>query len=225
MPWNNNLTVPTGTHYWDKDSGSYKTTTNSASLSDSDQLDKIAAAFNAISTKHNATIEVPLLIKTDGTTVVGESKTLDAGFYSGAIIKPYITVESNKDYVLNIENIAQHVITTKDYSIHPNTTGGFNYIGYVEGTVQSGAIDENPVTFTNVSVVAKISQSGWLDSGEYSIKVPTSRIHKQIGTDAAVELVNNSNNISPDATNNTIITIGRGIYKDDRTITIAPALS
>jgi hypothetical protein len=85
------LTVPAGT-YWDDATDKYVTTTAAAALSLSDQLDKIAAAFNSVVTKDNEVIKVPMKVVTDGTTTTAEAFTLPTGFYAGATIVPYITV-------------------------------------------------------------------------------------------------------------------------------------
>lgn len=117
-----NLTVPAG-NYWDKNSKAYVQQT-AASLGPNDQIDKIAAAFCNMPTEINKEILVPIKIMYDGTTAVTEGTTLEAGFYAGAKIKPYVEVKT--DVVLNIEDVKNRVLTAKSATISPSA--GYNYI-------------------------------------------------------------------------------------------------
>lgn len=211
------LYVPAGT-YWDDATDQDITTTSAALLSANDQIDKVAAAFNSINVYHNKTIKVPLTIKRDGTTVVGDSTPLETGFYANTIITPYITVEDVEDLVLNIQTIANQSISTQTGTIVP--ANGFNYIDSLTYTIVDGAISDTNVRFDNTGVVAKVSKSGWLDEGDTQyISVDTSTITSKLGSAQATTLAS-GDVINPSALSDITLTVSKGIYGDNRTILI-----
>ena len=208
------LNVPAGT-YWDDATDKNITTTSAAALTASDQIDKIAAAFNAIGVYHDQVIKVPLTIKRDGTTVVGDSTPLNPGFYSNTIITPFITVEDKEDLVLNIQTIANQSIKTQTGTIRPSS--GFNYIDALTYTIVDGAISETPVSYDKTGVVAKVATSGWLDEGDTKkIAVETSKI--KVGSGSLSDVT--STTVTPSAGSDTTVTVSKGIYGTDRTITV-----
>lgn len=211
------LYVPAGT-YWDNATDQDITTTSAAALTASDQIDKVAAAFNAIGVYHDQVIKVPLTIKRDGTTVVGDSTPLQTGFYANTIITPFITVEDKEDLVLNIQTIANQSISTQTGTIRPSA--GFNYIDSLTYTIVDGAISASPVSYDNTGVTVKVETSGWLDAGDTKkVTVPTSGMTSKVGTNAATT-VNSGANIVPSPTADTTLTITKGIYGSDRTLVV-----
>lgn len=208
------LYVPAGT-YWDDATDQDITTTSAAALTASDQIDKVAAAFNAIGVYHDQVIKVPLTIKRDGTTVVGDSTPLQTGFYANTIITPFITVEDKEDLVLNIQTIANQSISTQTGTIRPSA--GFNYIDSLTYTIVDGAISASPVSYDKTGVTVKVETSGWLDAGDTKkVTVPTSTI--KVGSANAADVT--STTVTPSAGADTTVTVGKGIYGVDRTITI-----
>ena len=208
------LYVPAGT-YWDDTTDQDITTTSAAALTATDQIDKVAAAFNAIGVYHDQVIKVPLTIKRDGTTVVGDSTPLQTGFYANTIITPFITVEDKEDLVLNIQTIANQSISTQTGTIRPSA--GFNYIDSLTYTIVDGAISASPVSYDKTGVTVKVETSGWLDAGDTKkVTVPTSTI--KVGSANAADVT--STTVTPSAGADTTVTVGKGIYGVDRTITI-----
>lgn len=216
------LTVPAGT-YWNDATDEYITTTSAALLSSSDQLDKIAAAFNSVVTKDNEVIKVPMKVVTDGTTTTAEGVSLPTGFYAGATIIPYITVSEVQDVVLNIQALTGKSLTSQTGTITPSS--GFNYLSSVAYTIVSGAVSTANSGYTNSSVTAKIATSGWVNKdATTSISVPTSTLTSKVGSNTATS-VSSGSTINPSASANTVITIGKGIYSTDRTLTISSVSS
>lgn len=210
------LYVPAG-NYWDDITDSYKQYSESP-LTNSDQIDKIAAAFNSIAPKIGTEIKVPIKVVTDGTTTTAEGTALDTGFYSGATIVPYVQVENVQDVVLNIQTISNESLTTQTGTITPGPE--FNYISSVGYTIKDGAISATPTNYDNSGVTVKIETSGWLDSGDSKkVTVTTSSMTSKVGSNSATT-VTSGTTITPNATNNTVLTIKKGIYGSDRTITI-----
>lgn len=208
------LYVPAGT-YWDDATDQDITTTSAAALTATDQIDKVAAAFNAIGVYHDQVIKVPLTIKRDGTTVVGDSTPLQTGFYANTIITPFITVEDKEDLVLNIQTIANQSISTQTGTIRPSA--GFNYIDSLTYTIVDGAISASPVSYDKTGVTVKVETSGWLDAGDTKkVTVPTSTI--KVGSATAADVT--STTVTPSAGSDTTVTVGKGIYGVDRTITV-----
>ena len=208
------LYVPAGT-YWDDATDKDITTTSQTLLKNTDQIDKIAAAFNTINIYHENEIKVPLLIKRDGTTVVGESTSLPTGFYANALITPFITVEDKEDLVLNIQTIANQSLETQTGTIRPST--GFNYIDSLTYTIVDGAISDTNVGYDNTGVNVKVETSGWLDANNTKkVIVPTSNIISKVGTNTATP-VSSGASIIPNNVADTTLTISKGIYGIDRT--------
>lgn len=216
------LTVPAGT-YWDDATDKYITTTSAALLSSSDQLDKIAAAFNNVVTKDNEVIKVEMKVVTDGTTTTTEAINLPTGFYSGATIVPYIKVSQVEDVVLNIQALTNKSLTSQTGTITPSS--GFNYLSSVAYTITSGAVSTANAGYGNDHVKAKILTSGWVNKDAITnISVPTSTLTSKVGSNTATS-VSSGSTINPSASANTVITIGKGIYSTDRTLTISSVSS
>lgn len=210
------LTVPEG-RYWDNATKTY-VQQQAAPLGANDQIDKIAAAFSAIVPQLGTEIKVPITVVTDGTTTTVESYKLADGFYSNATIVPFIKVEEVDDIVINIENISNRTLTTKTGTIKPGT--GFNYIGELGYTVQSGSISADSVSYNNNSVTVKVATGGWLDADSTQVvSVEQSTLKSKVGTEAETS-INSGAQITPSAIADTVVTIGKGIYGSDRTITV-----
>ena len=211
------LYVPAGT-YWDDVTDKDITTTSEAALKNTDQIDKVAAAFNAINVYHDSEIKVPLKIVRDGSIVVGESTPLPRGFYANALITPYITVEDEQDLVLNIQTIANQSLATQTGTIRPSA--GFNYIDSLTYTIVDGAISATNAGYGNNFVTAKVETSGWLDSGDTKqIVVDESKLTSQVGSGASSEITSGTS-IVPNPVDDTTITIGKGIYGSNRTLVV-----
>lgn len=214
------LSVPAGS-YWNDATDANVTTTSAAALTASDQIDKIAAAFNSIAVK-STEIKVPMKVVTDGTTTVAEGTVLDTGFYAGAKIIPYITVQTVEDVVLNIEAITGRTLTSKTGTITPSS--GYNYISSLGYTVQAGSINGAASSYNNSSVTVKIDTSGWIDSGTKAVTVTTSSMTSKVGSGTASTVASGAT-VTPHATSNTTVTITKGIYGSDRTLTVASVKS
>ena len=207
------LQVPAG-NYWDDATDTYKAY-NAAALTSSDQIDKIAAAFNSIVPKLGAEIKVPITVTTDGTTTTVESYKLDTGFYANATIVPYIKVNNVDDIVINVEMLSGVQLNKQSDTIKPST--GFNYIGQFGYTIVDGAISTTNDGYDNTSVVAKVATSGWLDAGDTQrISVDSSKIQIGSGTPSSTT----STEVTPATNSDTVITISKGIFGSNRTITI-----
>ena len=210
------LQVPKGT-YWDDSNNSYKQYEADA-LKDGDQIDKIAAAFSVVVPQLGTEIKVPITVVTDGTTTTVESYKLANGFYSNATIVPFIKVEQVDDIVINVENISNRTLTTKTGTIKPGS--GFNYIGELGYTVQSGSISANSVSYNNNSVTVKVATGGWLDvNSTKAVSVEQSTLKSKVGSEAETSIASGAE-IKPSPVADTVVTIGKGIYGSNRTITV-----
>ena len=214
------LSVPAGT-YWDDATDKDITTTVASALKDTDQIDKVAAAFGEIAFYPQNEIKVPILLKTNGTTVVGETTPLAPGFYSGALIKPFITVEDNEDFVIDVQTKTVTLTSKSNVNKTPIIPDdGYNYMDKVFYTIQDGAINSEPDSIDNTGVTAKVMTSGWLEAGDtQKITVKTSALTSKVGS-ASAKPIDSGATITPDPLNNTVITIGEGIYSTPRTLTV-----
>lgn len=211
------LQVPSG-NYWDDATNTYKAYT-AAALTDSDQIDKIAAAFNTITLYRDQNgkneIRVPISVRTDGENTVVETTTLAPGYYYNTTVIPYVKVEQVQDIVINVEMVTNRELSAQSGVIKPSA--GFNYMGQFGYTITAGAISGSPVSYDNTGVTAKVETSGWLDAGATKkIVVPTSKI--KVGSADATDTT--STTVTPAAGADTTVTVGKGIYGVDRTITI-----
>ena len=214
------LQVPEG-NYWDDSTDSYKSY-QAAPLNDTDQIDKIAAAFNNITAKLGTEIKVPITVVTDGTTTTVESYQLETGFYAGATIVPFIKVQEVDDIVINVEMVSDRLLTAQQGTITPTT--GFNYIGQFGYTIQSGKISVNNQGFGDGYVNAVVETSGWVDKDAVTkINVTQSAITSKVGTNAATT-VTSGDTIIPSPDGETTITITSGIAGTNRTL-IIPSVS
>lgn len=212
-----NLYVPEGT-YWDDKTDKDITTTSAALLNSKDQIDKIAAAFNSIKYVPDSEIEVPILLKKNGTTVVSTTKNLAPGFYAGAVIKPYITVEEDLDFVIDVQTIVNRSLTTQTGTITPSA--GYNYIDSLSYKIVDGAIEPDAASFDSTGAVAKVKTSGWLDAGDtQKIKITTSELKSKVGTNAQTT-IDSGAAIVPSPLADTVITVTKGIHGSDRTLTV-----
>jgi hypothetical protein len=211
-----NLVVPAGT-YWDDATDANITTTSASALTSSDQIDKIAAAFNSIKQSTATTIEVPILLKKNGTTVVGTTKNLEAGYYAAATIKPYITVEDDQDFVIDVQS---KIVTLSAQSLTITPDAGYNYMDSVTYTVKDGALSGTAVSYDNSGVTVKVSESGWLDAEDTTkVTVKTSSMTSKVGSNSATTISSGSD-VKPHATLDTTLTITKGIYGSDRTLKV-----
>lgn len=207
-----------GGNYWDNTSKQYQAYQASA-LSATDQIDKIAQAYATINPHLNEDFRVPINVRTDGKTTVVETTKLPDGFYSNTTVTPYVLVQEEQDIIINVENVADRQLTEQTATIFPSA--GFNYIGQFGYTIVSGAISETNVGYGNDFVKAKVSTSGWLDADTvHTIEVQESTLQSKVGTDGAVTNLGTSSEIVPNVVDDTVITIGQGIYGSNRTITV-----
>jgi hypothetical protein len=210
------LKVPAG-NYWDDATNTYKAYTEAA-LTESDQIDKIAAAFNSVVPKLGTEIKVPITVTTDGTTTTVESYVLDTGFYANATIVPFIKVENVDDIVINVEMVSNRQLSAQSAVITPSA--GFNYIGQFGYTIVDGAISSANAGFGDDYVTAKVSKSGWLDANDtQKISVTKSAMTQKVGTNSATSIASGAT-IVPNPTNDTVITVSKGIFGTDRTLTV-----
>ena len=210
------LKVPAG-NYWDDATNTYKAYTEAA-LTESDQIDKIAAAFNSVVPKLGTEIKVPITVTTDGTTTTVESYVLDTGFYANATIVPFIKVEKVDDIVINVEMVSNRQLSAQSAVITPSA--GFNYIGQFGYTIVDGAISSANAGFGDDYVTAKVSKSGWLDANDtQKISVTKSAMTQKVGTNSATSIASGAT-IVPNPTNDTVITVSKGIFGTDRTLTV-----
>ena len=210
------LRVPAG-NYWDDSTNTYKAYTEAA-LTESDQIDKIAAAFNSVVPKLGTEIKVPITVTTDGTTTTVESYVLDTGFYANATIVPFIKVENVDDIVINVEMVSNRQLSAQSAVINPSA--GFNYIGQFGYTIVDGAISSDNAGFGDDYVTAKVSKSGWLDANDtQKISVTKSAMTQKVGTNSATSIASGAT-IVPNPTNDTVITVSKGIFGSDRTLTV-----
>ena len=210
------LKVPAG-NYWDDATNTYKAYTEAA-LTESDQIDKIAAAFNSVVPKLGTEIKVPITVTTDGTTTTVESYVLDTGFYANATIVPFIKVEKVDDIVINVEMVSNRQLSAQSAVITPSA--GFNYIGQFGYTIVDGAISSANAGFGDDYVTAKVSKSGWLDANDtQKIAVTKSAMTQKVGTNSATSIASGAT-IVPNPTNDTVITVYKGIFGTNRTLTV-----
>lgn len=210
------LRVPAG-NYWDDSTNTYKAYTEAA-LTESDQIDKIAAAFNSVVPKLGTEIKVPITVTTDGTTTTVESYVLDTGFYANATIVPFIKVENVDDIVINVEMVSNRQLSAQSAVINPSA--GFNYIGQFGYTIVDGAISSDNAGFGDDYVTAKVSKSGWLDANDtQKISVTKSAMTQKVGTNSATSIASGAT-IVPNPTSDTVITVSKGIFGSDRTLTV-----
>lgn len=210
------LKVPAG-NYWDDATNTYKAYTEAA-LTESDQIDKIAAAFNSVVPKLGTEIKVPITVTTDGTTTTVESYVLDTGFYANATIVPFIKVENVDDIVINVEMVSNRQLSAQSAVITPSA--GFNYIGQFGYTIVDGAISSANAGFGDDYVTAKVSKSGWLDANDtQKISVTKSAMTQKVGTNSATSIASGAT-IVPNPTNDTVITVSKGIFGTNRTLTV-----
>lgn len=210
------LKVPAG-NYWDDATNTYKAYTEAA-LTESDQIDKIAAAFNSVVPKLGTEIKVPITVTTDGTTTTVESYVLDTGFYANATIVPFIKVENVDDIVINVEMVSNRQLSAQSAVITPSA--GFNYIGQFGYTIVDGAISSANAGFGDDYVTAKVSKSGWLDANDtQKIAVTKSAMTQKVGTNSATSIASGAT-IVPNPTNDTVVTVSKGIFGTDRTLTV-----
>lgn len=210
------LNVPVGS-YWDDNSDKEVATSAAALLKATDQIDKVAAAFNEINLYPQSEINVPILLKKNGTTIVSKTESLAPGFYSGAVIKPFITVEEEEDFVIDVQSKTV-TLSAKTATITPDS--GYNYLDSVTYTVADGAINTAPTSYDNSGVTVNVKTAGWLAAGDtQKVTVDTSTMSKKVGSGSASAL-DSGDSIAPSATADTTITISKGIYGSNRTITI-----
>lgn len=215
------LQVPAG-NYWDDATNTY-IAYNAAALGESDQIDKIAAAFNAVVPKLGTEIKVPITVTTDGTTTTVESYVLDTGFYANATIVPFIKVNTVDDIVINVEMVSGRELTSKTGTINPSQ--GFNYIGQFGYTITSGAVSTSNAGYGDNYVTAKIATSGWVDKDATTkISVTQSTMTSKVGSGSATTISSGAT-INPNATSDTTITINKGIYGSNRTLTVKSVAS
>lgn len=210
------LSVPAGS-YWDDNSDKEVATSEAVLLKTTDQIDKVAAAFNEIDLYSASEIKVPILLKKNGTTVVSKTEYLAPGFYNGAVIKPFITVEEEEDFVIDVQSKTV-TLSAKTATITPDSD--YNYLDSVTYTVADGAINTAPTSYDNSGVTVNVKTAGWLAAGAtQKVDVDTSAMSKKVGSGSASAL-NSGDSIAPSATADTTITISKGIYGSNRTITI-----
>ena len=209
------LVVPTGS-YWNKDTKTYVQQT-AAPLGPDDQIDKIAAAFNSINYVPDEVIEVPILLKKNGTTVVSTTRTLDPGFYAGAVIKPYVKVEEDLDFVIDVQTIVDRPLTTRTGIISPSE--GYNYIDSLSYIIEYGTINDKSISYNNEGVTIQVETAGWLNAGTKKVTVDTSAMTSKVGDEEATG-VTSGTDIIPSPTADTTLTITKGIYGSNRTLVV-----
>lgn len=217
------LQVPAG-QYWDDTSNTYKSYSATA-LAETDQIDKIAAAFNTVNLYRDQNgkneFRVPISVRTDGENIVVETTTLPTGFYDNTVIVPYVKIEQVEDIVINVEMVSGRELTAQTGTINPSA--GFNYIGQFGYKIVDGAIDTTNAGYGNNYVTAKVKTSGWLDAGDtVNITVDESKMTSKVGSGSATSIAS-GDVIAPDANNDTTITITTGIYQGPRTIVVKSA--
>ena len=214
------LMVPGG-NYWDDSSNSYQSYGENG-LTAGDQIDKIAAAFDTINLYRDQNgkneVRVPISVRTDGENTVVETTTLATGYYANTVLVPYVKVEQVEDIVINVEMITNRELSKQSDVITPS--GGFNYIGQFGYTITSGSISTTNNGYGNNFVNAIVEKSGWVDNNSVTkITVDQSEMSSKVGSASSTSLVSGSE-ITPNATSDTIVTIGKGIYGSDRTLTV-----
>lgn len=213
------LVVPGG-NYWDDSSNSYQSYIEKE-LTAGDQIDKIAAAFDTINLYRDQNgkneVRVPISVRTDGENTVVETTTLAPGYYANTVLVPYVKVEQVEDIVINVEMITNRELSKQSDVIFPSD--GFNYIGQFGYTITSGNISTTNNGYGDNFVNAIVGKSGWVDENSVTkIMVDQSEMSSKVGS-TTTNLVSGSE-IKPSATSDTVVTIGKGIYGSDRTITV-----
>lgn len=215
------LYVPAG-NYWDDATNQYSAYAEAA-LTENDQIDKIAAAFNNIVPKLGTEIRVPITVRTDGNNTEVQSTVLEPGFYSNATIIPYVRVEEVEDIVINVEMVANRELTAQTAVINPSE--GFNYIGQFGYTIVDGALSSANEGFGDDYVIAKVAKSGWLDENDTQrVSVTKSEMTSKVG-DGAVSTINSGAEIVPSALGDTTLTITKGLFGSDRTLVVKSVAS
>jgi hypothetical protein len=214
------LVVPAG-QYWDDKSNTYKSYSASA-LTETDQIDKIAAAFNTVNLYRDQNgkneFRVPISVRTDGENTVVETTTLPTGYYDNTIIVPYVKIEQVEDIVINVEMVTGRQLSKQSDTIVPSA--GFNYMGQFGYTIVDGAISSANAGFGDDYVTAKVATSGWLDKDDtQTISVTKSTMTQKIGTGSATGIASGAT-ITPDPKNDITLSIGKGIFGSDRTLTV-----
>lgn len=212
------LMVPVGS-YWDDDSKKEVTTSAEALLKSTDQIDKIAAAFSKVTLYPQSEINVPILLTKNGNAVVSQTTSLAPGFYSGAVIKPFITVESTEDFVIDVQT---KTVTLKSKTGTLTPDEDYNYLESVSYSIQDGAISNANDGYDNSTVTAKVATAGWLAAGTtQKISVPTSTIKVGSGAASNVESVT----VTPNATADVDVVVSTGIHAGARTIKVLSVAS
>lgn len=207
------LVVPIGS-YWDDSAKKEVSTSAEALLKSTDQIDKIAAAFGTVNLYPQSEINVPILLTKNGNAVVSTTTALQPGFYSGAVIKPFITVESAEDFVIDVQT---KTVTLKAKTGTLTPDEGYNYLDSVSYSIQDGAISNANDGYDNSTVTAKVTTAGWLASGTtQKISVPTSTIKVGSGAASNVETVT----VTPSATADVDVVVSTGIHYGSRTIKV-----
>lgn len=219
------LRVPSA-KYWDDATNSY-VQYSEAALTETDQIDKIAAAFGTIKLYRDANgkneIRVPISVRTDGENTVVETTTLAPGYYDNTTVVPFVKVEQVEDIVINVEMISGRELNVQEAVITP--AAGFNYIGQFGYKIVDGAISNTPANYGDNFVTAKVSKSGWLDADDtQKITVDKSELTKQVGTGSDVTIASGAE-IIPDATKDITVKISKGIFGSDRSILVRSVAS
>lgn len=218
------LIVPAGS-YWD-DANDKNSDFPTAALSDSDQIDKIAAAFDLIQVYKPAegetsnTIKVQMDVTKVGNVYVGTATDLPNGYYANTKILPYISFLEAEDTVINVQ-AADVTLTEKTQTLIP--TGGYNYYESVKYTIQDSTINTQANITANNQVQFNVSQAGWISTGNKSLTVTESTLTQKIGTSDETSL-DDTTIVKPNKASDTVVTISSGLYATDRTITI-PSLT
>lgn len=209
-----------GGNYWDSTSKQYKAY-QTAALSETDQIDKIAQAYAIINPHLNEDFRVPINVRTDGSKTVVQTTKLPDGFYSNTTITPYVLVQEEQDIIINVEMVTDRQLTEQRAVIEPSKD--FNYMGQFGYTIVDGAIDTTNAGYGNNYVTAKVKTSGWLNAGKtVDITVDESKMTSKVGSGSATSIASGAV-IAPDANNDTTITITTGIHQGSRTIVVKSA--
>jgi hypothetical protein len=92
-------------------------------------------------------------------------------------------------------------------------------------TIQDGAVDTKPVGYGNNYVTAKIKTSGWVNAdATTNIEVETSTLKSKVGSNAETT-ISSGETIDANTPNDIVITIGKGIYGSNRTLTVKSVAS
>jgi hypothetical protein len=76
------------------------------------------------------------------------------------------------------------------------------------------------VSYNNNSVTVKVATGGWLDANSTkAVSVEQSTLKSKVGT-ASDTSISSGAQITPNLIADTVITIGKGIYGSDRTLTV-----